>query len=132
MGTIFEKIVAREIPADIIYEDAKHLAFLDIAPLEKGHTLIIPKKAYLTVMEMPETDFCELMVVVHKLAKHFEKTLHCGINILNNSGEIAGQEVPHVHIHLVPRREEKSIYNKKAHVNYLPNEMEIYKNKLKL
>ena len=130
--TIFSKIIRREIPSQIVYEDEKHLAFLDIAPIEKGHTLVIPKKHYSTIMDMPKEEFCELMTVVQKIAKHFEKTLKCGINIWQNNKEVAGQDVMHVHFHVIPRTEKKKIYYLENKVEYLKNEMENYKNKLKL
>lgn len=108
--TIFEKIVARELPADIIYEDADHLAFLNIMPFEKGHTLVIPKKAYKTIFEMPEDEYLELQKVVHRVAKHIKKVLECDMNVLQNNGEVSGQEVLHVHFHIVPRLQNKDVY----------------------
>lgn len=130
--TIFTKIVNREIPCEIIYEDEKHLAFLDITPFEKGHTLIIPKKPFETIFEMPEKDFLELQKIVLKIAKHYEKILNCGINIWQNNKKISGQEVEHVHFHLIPRREKKETYYRKYDEKYLENEMKYYKEKLKL
>lgn len=131
--TIFEKIVKREIPANIIYEDDKHLAFLDISPFEKGHTLVIPKKAYETIFDMSQSEFIELQKVVYKVAKHMKSVLKCGLNICQNNYEISGQEVPHVHFHLIPRREKKNLYciNKNG-VKYLKNEDQSYRNKLKI
>ena len=130
--TLFTKITKREIPSNIIYEDEKHLAFLDIvAPFEKGHTLIIPKKPYKTIMEMPEDEYCELQKVVLKLAKHFEKILNCGINICQNNKKIAGQEIFHTHFHLIPRRETKKLYDKSNQLAYLENEAESYVGQLR-
>lgn len=129
--TIFTKIVNREIPSEIIYEDEKHIAFLDITPFEKGHTLVIPKKPYETILEMPENEYIELQKVVLKLAKHFDNVLKCGINIWQNNKELAGQEVNHVHFHIVPRKEIKKAYYDTYKENYLGNEMRNYKNKLK-
>ena len=120
--TLFTKIAKREIPSSIIYEDEDHFAFLDIKPFEKGHTLVIPRKPYKTIMEMPENEYLELQKVVLKLAKHFEKTLKCGINIWQNNKHIAGQEVPHVHFHVVPRRDCKKAYHLSNTVSYLKNE----------
>ena len=66
--TIFSKIIKGEIPSYKIYEDEKHLAFLDISPFEKGHTLVIPKKEdYQTIFDMPEEEFVELIKIVKKL-----------------------------------------------------------------
>ena len=79
--TLFTKIIKREIPASIIYEDENTLAILDINPFEKGHTLVIPKKPYETIMQMPEKEFLELMKIVKKIADHYEKTLDCGTGV---------------------------------------------------
>lgn len=130
--TIFTKIINKEIPSNIIYEDKTHLAFLDISPFEKGHTLVIPKKPYLTIMDMPENEFIELMKLVKKIANHYEKELNCGINIFQNNKVISGQEVMHVHFHIVPRLEKKKLYCSQNGVKYLNNEADNYNIKLKL
>ena len=130
--TIFTKIINRQIPSSIVYEDENTIAILDINPFEKGHTLVIPKKSYVTIMEMPKNDFLELMAIVKKIADHYEKTLNCGINIWQNNKHISGQEVMHVHFHVIPRREKKKTYWLDNCVKYMPNEMETYLNKLKL
>lgn len=116
--TIFEKIVDREIPARIVYEDDAHLAFLDVQPFEKGHVLVIPKKAYVTVWEMPENEYLALQAVVHKIATHVHSVFGGGLNIHNNNLKIAHQEVPHVHFHVFPRNEEKSAYSVGQHSKY--------------
>ena len=128
--TIFEKIVDKEIPANIIYEDEKHLAFLDIQPFEKGHTLVIPKKAYETIFDMPEEEFLELQKVVLKLAKKINQELGGGLNILQNNYKMAGQIVPHVHFHLVPRNSDKKLYCHDEE-EYQENEMEEITKRLK-
>ena len=124
--TIFTKIINKEIPSNIIYENENHLAFLDITPFEKGHTLVIPKKQYNTIMDMPENDFIELTKIVQKIAKHIEKKLNCGINIWQNNKEISGQEIPHVHFHIVPRLKNKQWLKSENTEKYLKNEEENY------
>jgi len=116
--TIFEKIVDREIPARILYEDEKHLAFLDIGPFEKGHTLVIPKYPYVTVFDMSEDEYVELQRVVHRVAMHMRKKMNCGLNIHQNNLPIARQDVPHVHFHVIPRLEDKDTYHPENHVEY--------------
>ncbi len=130
--TLFTKIINREIPASIIYEDDKVISFLDIFPFEKGHCLVVPKKPYETIMEMPEDEFLYLQKIVLKIAKHLSKEMNSGINILQNNGKIAGQEINHVHFHIVPRKENKRIYCSNNGVKYLENEIENFKNRLKL
>jgi len=101
---IFQKIIAREIPATVIYEDADTLAFLDIGPIIKGHTLVIPKTPYLTLAEAPEETLAALMRVCKIVAAAQMKGLGAdGVNIIQNNGAAAGQEVPHLHFHVIPR-----------------------------
>ena len=130
--TIFTKIINKEIPANIIYEDDNTIAFLDICPFEKGHTLVVPKKVYKTIMDMPENEYSELMSVVKKISTHLAEELKCGINIWQNNKEVAGQEVPHVHFHVVPRSEDKGWYRSDNCVKYLNNEAKNYTKRLKL
>jgi len=122
--TLFEKIVAREIPADIVYEDNDHLAFLDINPFEKGHTLVIPKKPYEVIMDMPVEEYVALQEVVHAIAINMHKQIGGGINVHQNNYPIASQVVPHVHMHVIPRNEEKDTYRSDNHVGSYDSEEE--------
>ena len=83
-------------------------------------------------MEMQEEEYLKLQKVILKIAKHYEEVLGCGINIWQNNKEISGQDVMHVHFHVVPRREKKSWYRAEHCKPYLPNEAENYANKLRL
>ncbi len=130
--TLFTKIINKEIPSSIIYEDEKHLAFLDIFPFEKGHTLVIPKKQYKTILEMPENEYLELQKIILKISKHIESELKCGINIMQNNKKISGQEIEHVHFHIIPRLEKKKLINSKNGVKYLKNEIFNWEKRLKL
>ena len=104
--TVFEKIVKREIPAVIVYEDDDTLAFMDIGPVIKGHTLVIPKKCYDPITETPDDVLAKLICVVKKIAGAQMKQLGAaGVNIIQNNGGAAGQEVPHLHFHVIPRFE---------------------------
>ncbi|MBC8207187.1 MAG: HIT family protein [Kiritimatiellales bacterium] len=103
---IFEKIVNREIPATIVYEDEDTLAFMDIGPIIKGHTLVIPKICYDPVTETPDEVLTKLILVAKRIAAAQMKGLGAdGVNIMQNNGAAAGQEVPHIHIHVIPRFE---------------------------
>jgi histidine triad (HIT) family protein len=99
MASIFSKIIAREIPADIVYEDESVIAFLDIAPVNKGHTLVVPKKEYRWFYDVPAELAGELFVVSQKISRALKHAT--GADFIQLS--IVGDEVPHVHIHLIPR-----------------------------
>ncbi len=103
---IFEKIITREIPATLVYEDAEILAFMDIGPVIKGHTLVIPKTCYDSVAETPDAVLAKLMQVCKRIAAAQIKGLGAnGVNIIQNNGAVAGQVVPHIHFHVIPRFE---------------------------
>lgn len=101
MASIFTKIVNGEIPAYKIAEDDKYLAFLDVNPNAKGHTLCIPKQEIDKIFDMEEEDYLGLMKFSKKVAAALEKTVPCkrvGIAVV-------GLEVPHAHVHLIPLNE---------------------------
>ena len=101
---IFCQIVEKKIPSKVLYEDEKNLAFLDIYPIFKGHTIIIPKKHYHNLEEIPEIELAETYKVVKELATLIHKKLKIdGYNILQNNYEAAGQVIQHFHVHIIPR-----------------------------
>lgn len=98
MSSIFTKIVNGEIPCYKIAEDENFLAFLDVNPNAKGHTLCIPKQEINKIFDMEESHYLDLMAFSRKIAKALEKTVPCkriGVAVV-------GLEVPHVHVHLIP------------------------------
>lgn len=98
MPTIFTRIIQGEIPAHKVLEDDKYLAFLDIRPINPGHTLVIPKKEMDYIFDADDALLSGLMVFAKKVAVAMKKAVPCvKIGIM-----VAGIEVPHVHIHLVP------------------------------
>ena len=102
--TIFEKIVRGEIPATVVYDDIDTLAFMDIGPIIKGHVLVIPKTCYDPITETPDEVLCKLIRVAKQVASALLNELGAdGVNIIQNNGEAAGQEVPHLHFHVIPR-----------------------------
>jgi histidine triad (HIT) family protein len=104
MPTIFEKIIDGDISSHDVYEDENHFAFLDADPINPGHTLVVPKEAYKNMYEIPEDEFGQLMQVVHKLAPQIKEAVSAdGINIGINNDPAAGQEVMHLHVHIMPR-----------------------------
>ena len=101
---IFCKIVNGEIPSRKIYEDETCFAFMDIAPFEKGHTLVVPKDHAELLTDLTEKTLTSLILATQKVAGHIVNALECdGFNLLQNNGECATQTVPHVHIHIIPR-----------------------------
>jgi len=106
--TIFEKIINREIPAHIIYEDDRIISFLDVSPFTKGHTLVVPKKPYKDIFEIDEETLKHLIAVAKKISTLIMASPLSpkGINLLNNNKETAGQTVFHFHLHIIPRYEE--------------------------
>jgi histidine triad (HIT) family protein len=101
---LFCKIVSGEIPCHKIYEDENFLAFLDINPVNPGHTLVIPKKHSSQLLETDDQILQAIMPLVKQLSQKITTTLNSnGINILINCGTGAGQLIPHTHIHIIPR-----------------------------
>lgn len=128
MSSIYTKIINREIPSSIIYEDDSHIAILDIGPFSKGHTLVIPKKEYVKFYDMPEDEYVELQRIVQKVAKNMKEKLNCNIGSV-----IYGEDVQHVHIHLFPINNEVKVFDFSKTNSYLDDEeRENYKNKLGL
>ena len=101
---IFCKIVAGEIPSQILYEDEKFKVILDVGPATRGHALILPKNHYANLYELPEEDAAEAMKLAKRMMIKMTEKLNCdGFNIVQNNGEVAGQTVFHFHMHLIPR-----------------------------
>ena len=104
MDCLFCKIVAKQIPNYTIYEDKNTLAFLDIHPCSKGHTVIIPKKHFADLSEMSSADWQSMSGGLAAVFSKIQKVLNPdGINLGINNGKAAGQAVGHAHWHLIPR-----------------------------
>ena len=101
---IFCKIVNDEIPSEKIYEDEDVLAFLDGFPSTEGHTIIIPKKHFENIFDTPKDVLKETMEVAQKISFLLKEKLGAeGINLFNNNNKVAQQEIPHYHLHVIPR-----------------------------
>jgi histidine triad (HIT) family protein len=103
---IFCKIVRKEAPSSVVYEDSDVIAFMDIKPVSKGHTLIIPKTHFEDIFDIPE----EQIGIAHKITKRIafavkKVTQADGISIVQQNGKASGQEIFHLHIHVIPRFE---------------------------
>jgi len=104
---IFCKIVAKEIPSHVLYEDDGYLAILDISQVTQGHTLILPKTHYDDFRVAPDDVLGKCASIAKQLSFQLEKAYApLGYNLLSNCGEAAGQSVHHLHFHLIPRYDE--------------------------
>ncbi len=121
---IFCKIIKKELPCHKIYENENVIAFLDLNPVVKAHTLVVPKKHFTNVLDCEEDYLFEIMKVVKKISNHYKTKLNCqGINILNASGKAAQQSVFHLHFHILPRYDDDQI-NVFPKTNYQKEDLE--------
>jgi histidine triad (HIT) family protein len=103
---VFCNIARKQASASLVYEDEKVIAFLDTKPLNEGHTLVIPKEHYETIYEIPEEQIAYLHRIVKRTALAVKKATRAdGISIFQQNGKAAGQEIFHLHVHVVPRYE---------------------------
>jgi len=119
MASIFSKIVNGEIPSWKVAEDENFYAFLDISPVAKGHTLVIPKKEVDYLFDLDDETYAGLQLFAKKVAKGIKKAIPCqkvGVMVL-------GLEVPHAHIHLVPMQSEADLMNFRNKLSLTKEEM---------
>jgi histidine triad (HIT) family protein len=119
--TLFEKIIAREIPATIVHEDDSVIAFFTIEPFSLGHTLVVPKKSYRWFQDMPGEEFSEVMDIVQKIAKAQKVAFSCDFVHV----EIMGEQVPHVHVHVYPEMFNVALGEKPNPLSYKSKEHEV-------
>ncbi len=104
MATLFTRIINREIPSSVLYEDELCIAILDIAPVNKGHALVISKEEYATTVSCPDEVLQHLVTIAKRLDMKMREVLEAdATNIIINNGPASGQEVPHLHVHVIPR-----------------------------
>ena len=120
MATIFSRIVAGEIPCYKVAENDKFFAFLDIAPLAKGHTLVIPKREVDYFFDLEDDELQEMIVFAKQIAKKIQATTQCK----KVATVVLGLEVPHAHIHLVPINSEKDVDFHREKLKLTPEEFE--------
>lgn len=133
METLFTKIRDGIIPSTKLYQDDKCFVILDINPVHKGHALVISAQPYKNTKECPEDVLSHMICVAKKVEMKMRSELNCdGSNILINNDPASGQEVPHLHIHVIPRYEsDKNIFCL-SHEVYGENEMSEFGTKLKI
>ncbi|MDC7237472.1 MAG: HIT family protein [Sphaerochaetaceae bacterium] len=131
MSTIFEKIINNEIPAEKLHEDDICVVILDINPVNKGHALIINRKPYPTFTQCPQNELSHMMEIAKKVDQLQRSVLKCeGTNIIINNSPAANQEIPHLHIHVIPRYSNDGQTLKLDHKVYKDNELKEFKEKL--
>lgn len=124
--TIFSKIIAGEIPSYKIAENNKFFAFLDIFPLQKGHTLVVPKTEVDKLFDLPDEYLAEMLVFAKPIGKAIEKSFHC-----NRCGiEVIGLEVPHAHLHLIPINSANDLNFTREKLTLSPEEMKAIQEKI--
>ena len=107
MDCIFCKIILKEIPTKILYEDEDTISFLDAFPVAKGHTLVIPKEHHTKIQDLSSNENQKLFDTVHKMIEKVDSLQGSTLVAIHN-GKESGQEVPHVHVHLIPRSNDDS------------------------
>jgi histidine triad (HIT) family protein len=124
MDCIFCKIIEREAPAEIIFEDEKVIAFLDIMPIHFGHILVVPKTHCRDFLDIPGDDLQSLINVTRVVTKALIQSLKPdGYNIFANNGKAAGQSIFHFHLHITPRYLKDEIHFKLNLKKYEASEM---------
>jgi len=107
---VFCRIAAGELPADAVYEDELVTAFLDIAPLNKGHVLIVPREHHNSLTTVPADIAARMMQVAPRIGAAMMRAVNAdGFNLMLSNGACAGQAVPHVHLHVVPRHPDDGV-----------------------
>lgn len=120
MATIFTKIVNGEIPSYKIFENEHFYSFLDISPMTKGHTLLIPKKEVDYLFDIDDAILSEMIVLSKKIAKAIEKAVECTrVGVM-----VVGLEVPHAHIHLIPLQNEGDMNLSNKRIQFIKEEFE--------
>jgi histidine triad (HIT) family protein len=131
MSTIFSKIITGELPCHKIYEDEHVLAFLDINPIQPGHTLVIPKSPSEDGVSCPPEDMARIVIIGQKIAVAVMEATQCdGINFLMNNGAAAGQKVFHTHLHIIPRFNEDGVYEEPTPGEYKSGEADLLSKRL--
>lgn len=131
MDCIFCEIASKDAEAEIIFENESLVAFLDINPVNYGHTLVMPKKHYDNFLTIPSESLCELTRFTQYIAGAVKRALKAdGFNIISNNGNSAGQSVFHFHFHIIPRYE-NDFHMRPRTIEYKQSEIEIYREKIK-
>ena len=130
MDCIFCEIAARTSEAEIVFENEKYIAFLDINPVNYGHTLVMPKKHFDNFLTVPAQNLEELTKLTQYLSGAIKRALKAdGFNVISNNGTSAGQSVFHFHYHIIPRYE-NDFHIQPRTIEYNSTEIETYRNRI--
>jgi histidine triad (HIT) family protein len=130
MDCIFCEIAARTSEAEIVFENEKYIAFLDINPVNYGHTLVMPKKHFDNFLTVPAQDLEELTKLTQYLSGAIKRALKAdGFNVISNNGTSAGRSVFHFHYHIIPRYE-NDFHIQPRTIEYNSTEIETYRNRI--
>lgn len=113
---VFCKIIRKEAPANFVYEDQRVVAFLSNRPVNEGHTLVVPKKHYENIYEIPEEDVAYLFKIAKRVALAVRDAMAAeGIRVVQNNGWAAGQVIFHIHVHVIPMKPHEGFSHGKAY-----------------
>lgn len=128
---IFCRILADEIPSARVYEDEHAIAFMDLFPLAPGHTLLIPRDHHERLTDLPDETMAALGRVLPRLARAvMAATKAEGFNVFQTNGEVSGQDVPHVHFHVIPRAKDDGLGFRWNAGSYAEGEMDAWRAKI--
>jgi len=117
-GCVFCKIIRKELPASIVYEDDDVIAFLSNSPVNEGHTLVVPKKHYVDIHDVPEAEAANLFGITKRIARSVKDAMvPAGIRVVQNNGAAAGQVVFHLHVHIIPLTPRDDLHNSGVYRN---------------
>ena len=115
---VFCKIIRKELPANIVYENKDVIAFLSNRPVNEGHTLVVPKKHYIDIHDVPEAEAANLFGITKRIARSVrDAMIPAGIRIVQNNGAAAGQVVFHLHVHIIPLTPRDDLQNSGVYRN---------------
>lgn len=130
MDCIFCEIATKSSEAEIVFENEKYIAFLDINPVNYGHTLVMPKKHFDNFLTVPVEDMKELTKLTQYLSGAIKRALKAdGFNVISNNGTAAGQSVFHFHYHIIPRYE-NDLHIQPRTIEYKSTEIETYRDRI--
>jgi histidine triad (HIT) family protein len=132
---VFCKIISKQSPANIVYEDEQVVVFLSNRPVNEGHTLVVPKKHYRDIYDIPEDEAAYLFKITKRLAGAVKAAMvPPGIRVVQNNGAAAGQVVFHLHVHIIPLKPRDDIHNSGVYRNitYLGSTKELERDAKKI